>query len=414
VPTIAKDYLMTPVQTTRGCPFDCEFCDVIHLFGRRSRHKPIERVLGEIEKIERMGVRRVFFSDDNFIGRPSYAKNLLRQLVSLNNSFPRPLSFSTQVTMNVARDEELLELLADANFFKLLIGIESVNPESLKETNKPQNYKTDLLADIHKIHSYGPENIAARMTGMIRQIKRSPRLKRTPLRVLLQEEGLKRVTGIYWLRKRHPQLGTAMRQSLHRTWRHAPFALQKIAGLWVNVLMRKEFTDSMGNGIEAIIDYEAQHPPQPLQDKAVTLTPLLRKDYKDMFPSIYRRLSSRLQDPAHLTEALMEVVSEFIERFHSEHDRLGAQRFTHAQEICDRTLARLNGEDPTTTNFPDAPPVESLTMMHEEEGRQILKDIRRRKLDDDILEAVELELRRAPIEVSFEHARRLQPELVSP
>ncbi|MFH1417793.1 MAG: radical SAM protein [Planctomycetota bacterium] len=148
-------YAMGCVQTTRGCPFDCEFCDVIYLFGRRARHKPIDRVLDEVRVLERLGMTSVFFCDDEFIGDPKYAKDLLRALIPLNNSFARPLTFSTQLTMNLSKSEELLELMADANFSVLFIGIETPNKDSLKETNKHQNVRKDLAGDVHKILSYG-------------------------------------------------------------------------------------------------------------------------------------------------------------------------------------------------------------------------------------------------------------------
>lgn len=152
---MASDYLLGPVQTTRGCPFDCEFCDVIHLFGRQPRHKSIATILSEVEALQRLGMRMIFFCDDNFIGRPRYAKELLRELIPLNASFPRPIGFTTQLTLNVATDEELLELLADANFHWVLIGIESPREASLREANKPQNYKADLVHAIRRIQSYG-------------------------------------------------------------------------------------------------------------------------------------------------------------------------------------------------------------------------------------------------------------------
>jgi len=150
-----KSYLVGAVQTMRGCPFDCEFCDVIYLFGRRPRTKPIDGVLEEVAALERLGMERIFFSDDNFIGDPRYAKELLRELIPLNNSFHKPLVFSTQATINVAHDEELLELMADANFGTLFIGIETINKESLKETNKFQNLRNDLAEDCRKVQSYG-------------------------------------------------------------------------------------------------------------------------------------------------------------------------------------------------------------------------------------------------------------------
>jgi radical SAM superfamily enzyme YgiQ (UPF0313 family) len=165
VATDMKHYVCGGVQTTRGCPFDCEFCDVIYIYGRQARHKSIEQVLEEITALERLGVERIFLCDDNFIGNPHYAKNLLRALIPVNNAFRHPVAFFTQITLNVAKDDEMLELLADANFSGLFIGIETPNIESLIETNKPQNYKTDMLADIKKILSYGLPITAGMIVG---------------------------------------------------------------------------------------------------------------------------------------------------------------------------------------------------------------------------------------------------------
>ena len=148
-------YALGAVQTTRGCPFDCEFCDVIYLFGRRPRHKLVQTVLEEVRTLQGLGVRSMIFSDDEFIGDRRYAKELLRELVPLNRSFPRPLSFATQLTLNVSKSPELLELLTDANFDMLFVGIETPNKESLKETHKLQNIVGDMAGEVHKILSYG-------------------------------------------------------------------------------------------------------------------------------------------------------------------------------------------------------------------------------------------------------------------
>ena len=150
-----NSYLLGAVQTTRGCPFDCEFCDVIYIYGRTARHKPIARVLDEVRTLQELGVERALFSDDNFIGNRRYAKDLLKELKLLNHSFRAPMTFLTNVTLNIARDEEMLALFADANFGGLFIGIESTNVQSLKETNKPQNYSVDMVEAVRKIHSYG-------------------------------------------------------------------------------------------------------------------------------------------------------------------------------------------------------------------------------------------------------------------
>ena len=158
-------YAWGAVQTTRGCPFDCEFCDVVHLHGRRPRHKPIEKVLTEVSALERLGMETVFFCDDNFIGNRCYAEELLLELISLNRSFRSPLAFFTQLGIDVAKDEKLLELLADANFEGLLIGIETPNIDSLIESNKRHNLRSDLIADCKKVMSYGIPIQALMMVG---------------------------------------------------------------------------------------------------------------------------------------------------------------------------------------------------------------------------------------------------------
>jgi hypothetical protein len=138
---------------------------VIYIYGRQARHKSIAQVLQEIIALERLGVERIFFSDDNFIGNPHYAKALLKAVIPVNNAFRNPIGFFTQITLNVAKDDEMLELLADANFSVLFIGIESANVDSLIEMNKPQNYKTDMVADIKKILSYGLPVTAGLIVG---------------------------------------------------------------------------------------------------------------------------------------------------------------------------------------------------------------------------------------------------------
>jgi len=150
-----KKYAMGGVQTTRGCPYDCEFCDVIYLNGRRQRHKSIERVLEEVQVLQRLGVSTIYFADDNLVGNHNYAKKLLRALITMNNNLVKPLRFATQASIDASRDEELLELLSDANFYEMLIGIESPNKESLKEIGKYNNLKGNLIEEVHKILSYG-------------------------------------------------------------------------------------------------------------------------------------------------------------------------------------------------------------------------------------------------------------------
>jgi hypothetical protein len=128
---------------------------VIYLNGRKQRHKPVDLVMEEVKTLQKLGLKTVFFNDDNFVGNRKYAKEVLRALIPLNNSFEQPLRFATQASIDCSKDPELLELLADANFYQMLVGIESPNPESLKEACKYQNLTGDLVSQVHTILSYG-------------------------------------------------------------------------------------------------------------------------------------------------------------------------------------------------------------------------------------------------------------------
>ncbi|HOI10426.1 MAG TPA: radical SAM protein, partial [Myxococcota bacterium] len=148
-------YCAVSVQTARGCPFDCAFCDVIYTYGRKVRVKPIDRVLDEVRTLQRLRAKMVMFADDNFAANRPYVKELLRRLVAMNNAFPLPLQFMTQLDITIAEDEELLELLADANFVQVQIGVESTSEASLKDMNKHQNLRGDIVQAVRRIQSYG-------------------------------------------------------------------------------------------------------------------------------------------------------------------------------------------------------------------------------------------------------------------
>ncbi len=151
---LKRRYAHGIVQCTRGCPFTCEFCDIIVMYGRKMRYKPVAQVLVEVQAWQRLGAAQVFFADDNFVGNRAYAKELLRALIAWNAAQRQPLSFYTQASIDMVRDDELLGLLRDANFGSVFIGIESPRKASLAETHKTQNEKLDLVAAIHKIQSY--------------------------------------------------------------------------------------------------------------------------------------------------------------------------------------------------------------------------------------------------------------------
>ncbi len=151
---LKRRYAHGVVQCTRGCPFTCEFCDIIVMYGRKMRYKPVSQVLQEVEAWHRRGALQVFFADDNFVGNRPYAKELLAALAEWNNRQSRPLSFYTQCSVDMVRDEELLCLLRDANFISVFLGIESPRKASLAETKKMQNEKLNLVEAIHKIQSH--------------------------------------------------------------------------------------------------------------------------------------------------------------------------------------------------------------------------------------------------------------------
>ena len=158
-------YHAMTVQFARGCPFNCEFCDIIVVYGRRPRVKAVENVLAEIEECRRLGARQVFIVDDNFIGNRKLAKELLRALAKWGRENDYPLVFNTEVSLDVARDDELLGLLREANFITVFIGIETPRVESLLEARKTQNTRADLLESVHHVQSFGIQVQAGMIVG---------------------------------------------------------------------------------------------------------------------------------------------------------------------------------------------------------------------------------------------------------
>ncbi|MFH1436573.1 MAG: radical SAM protein [Pseudomonadota bacterium] len=142
----AENFLVLGVQVSRGCPYRCEFCLVNRMFGNRIRYRDIDDVINEIKSLPS---RNYFFVDDNIAAKKSYAKELMKRLKPLG------ISWACQANLDVADDEELLEDMAEAGCFSILIGLESINPESLKETNKMHNNISRYDAAIRRIHAHG-------------------------------------------------------------------------------------------------------------------------------------------------------------------------------------------------------------------------------------------------------------------
>lgn len=150
-------YAAMNIQYSRGCPFDCEFCDITVLFGRKPRTKTVNQIISELDSIYSLGWRGgVFFVDDNFIGNKRHLKDeILPAIIDWMEIHNYPFTFNTQVSINLADDEELLKLMAKAGFTNIFVGIESPNDDSLEECNKNQNKRRDLLKNVRKLQSFG-------------------------------------------------------------------------------------------------------------------------------------------------------------------------------------------------------------------------------------------------------------------
>jgi radical SAM superfamily enzyme YgiQ (UPF0313 family) len=152
-----QKYALMNIQYSRGCPFDCEFCNITALYGHTPRTKQAPQLLQELETIYETGWRGgVFFVDDNFIGnKQKLKKEILPALTKWMIEKRSPFSFQTEASINLADDEELMQLMVKAGFNNVFIGIETPNEESLVECNKVQNKNRDLLSCIQKIQQFG-------------------------------------------------------------------------------------------------------------------------------------------------------------------------------------------------------------------------------------------------------------------
>lgn len=158
-------YSMASLQFSRGCPYRCEFCDIIVMFGRRPRVKSLEQVGRELDALRARGVRRVFFVDDNLIGDRPKVKMLLAFLAEYQARHCYRFSFGTEASLNLARDAELVRLMVAAGFGWVFIGIETTDEASLRETKKTQNVGGDILADVRRMYTSGIDVLAGFIIG---------------------------------------------------------------------------------------------------------------------------------------------------------------------------------------------------------------------------------------------------------
>jgi len=154
-----KKYMSMTIQYSRGCPFNCEFCDITTLYGHRSRTKGKDQILAELEKLYSRGWRgSVFFVDDNFIGnRKKLKSDILPAIIDWMKKRKYPFNFSTEASIDLSDDEKLMRMMIRAGFEGVFVGIETPNEKSLVECNKFQNRNRDLVACVKRIQKFGLE-----------------------------------------------------------------------------------------------------------------------------------------------------------------------------------------------------------------------------------------------------------------
>ncbi len=161
-----KDYATMAVQYSRGCPFNCEFCDIIIMNGRTPRTKTGEQMINELQSLYNAGWRgSVFIVDDNFIGNKINVKQMLPLLIKWQKENKYPFQFLTEASLNLSDDEELMQMMNKANFNKVFLGIESPSLGSLKECGKLQNTDRNLADSVKKIQKNGMQVMGGFIVG---------------------------------------------------------------------------------------------------------------------------------------------------------------------------------------------------------------------------------------------------------
>ncbi len=162
-----KDYVALGVQTSRGCPFNCEFCDIVNLYGRKPRYKTPDQLLTELECILGLGWKsEIFISDDNFIGSKNHARAILHKLIGWMKSHGEPFNFWAQTSIDLGKDPELIDLMTEANFHTVFIGIESPDELVLAGTQKFHNISNALSESVNNIKRNGLSMMASFVLGL--------------------------------------------------------------------------------------------------------------------------------------------------------------------------------------------------------------------------------------------------------
>jgi radical SAM superfamily enzyme YgiQ (UPF0313 family) len=162
-----RHYLFGNVQFSRGCPYQCEFCDIIVTFGRKPRLKTTQQILAELDALRAQGVRGAFIVDDNLIGNKRAIRPVLRDLIAWQERHGYPMTFFTEASLDLAEEPELMSLMVEANIVNVFVGIESPNESSLRETKKFQNVRPvgTLAERVRRIQEAGMEVMGGMILG---------------------------------------------------------------------------------------------------------------------------------------------------------------------------------------------------------------------------------------------------------
>lgn len=159
-------YASLMIQCSRGCPFNCEFCDITAMYGHKPRLKGVEQIIRELDTLYEMGWRDiVFLVDDNFIGNKHRIKKMLPEIIHWMKAHDYPFEFLTEASINLADDDELIELMVEAGFDTVFIGLETPSEEGLKECCKNQNCNRDLTGAIKKLQAAGLQVLGGYIVG---------------------------------------------------------------------------------------------------------------------------------------------------------------------------------------------------------------------------------------------------------
>ena len=183
-----KKYAVMSIQYSRGCPYDCEFCNISALYGRKVRTKSETQIISELEDLYSQGWRGdLFFVDDNFVGRKRKLKEeILPAIIEWMERKRHPFSFYTEASIDLSDDDELMQCMVKAGFTSVFVGIETTNEESLAECNKVQNRNRDLVASVKKIQKFGLQVVG----GFIVGFDSDPPSIFEKLSVFIQESGI--------------------------------------------------------------------------------------------------------------------------------------------------------------------------------------------------------------------------------